>query len=197
MWVWVLVGIASFLLLVVALLCVPVHAVIDADTAAAQKLSFRLTGMFGLLRKDLALKPTRRVRSRSRRRPAVSWRRLARIDGLAGGLVKMAGDVVRAFRIEDVDVGGRFGTGDPFSTGIAFGVISAARACPIVPGRFRIEIEPAFTSDIVVEGRAHLDLSVQPIRLLRSAVRFFLSSPGRSLMTMALVRRRDKEPQAS
>lgn len=111
------------------------------------------------------------------------------IPGLPSRFTRLTKAVLWAFRVKELDIDGHFGMGDPFAAGVTFGVISAMRASVKLPANYHIQIVPSFASDIFLEGYAHLDVSVRPVKLLAPAVLFGLSSPGRRLLQLSLFHR--------
>ena len=89
---------------------------------------------------------------------------------LAKAAVRFAVDFIKLVHISKAKLEMRFGLGDPGDTGQVFGLLS-----PLIYGTpagpdIRMRIEPDF-DDIVLSGRAELDLSLVPAALLGPLIR--------------------------
>ncbi|AHM05571.1 hypothetical protein roselon_03313 [Roseibacterium elongatum DSM 19469] len=86
------------------------------------------------------------------------------------GLGALVSGVISAFRVRNLDLVGRIGTGDPADTGVLWGCLA-----PFVygPGQamHRIEIVPDFATRIF-DMTAAGTLAIRPDRLLGSGLRF-------------------------
>ena len=168
MWLWIVVGLVCMVALVIGVLCIPVHAVIDADTAAERKFTFRLTWLFGLVEVGI---PAGRGRGGAIRPRLPNWQRLLRSRKALGELRKIAGDLFARIKIREVTVQVRFSTGSIVEAGILTGLVFALKPLLRVPQEYTIDIQPDFSTEAFFEGRAHFDASARPIGLVGPMVR--------------------------
>lgn len=191
MWVWVVVGLAAFFVLVALSLCIPARALIDLDTAAETKVRLSLVWIFGLVRSEMTLPVSKKAsrKRRARRPPLNAMVRTARTEGLFSGIKKLIVGVVSATRIREMLIRVRVGLSDPAELGMVFGIWSAAKAVMRLPPRYTIDVRPAFSKDVFIEGQVNCALQVRPIRLVVPFGRFLFSRPGRRLMKLAVFRR--------
>lgn len=174
---WLLLG---AILLLLAAIFAPVRIRLRAQfgTAGGYRLALRPFGGLGPRlvvadsRRKTAKKPKARRkarRGRSRWRPGP--RRFAR------AAFRLIADLAGCLRLNAAALDIRFGTGDPAETGQVFGLLA-----PLIHGtagasRVTIAAVPVFDR-AVLGGRAALDASVTPARLVPPFVRFVWSAFG-------------------
>jgi hypothetical protein len=140
---------------------------------------WRLFGRFGprvaIFGRKMAVKETpkqtqhREVKSK---RPADPIRS-------ARAFVRLGSDVLRRIKIDAARLDLCFGTGDPAETGRVFGMLTPLIYGSAASPRMALKVEPDFDQTIL-KGRAELDLSIVPARLLVPAARFGWSAFGPS-----------------
>ena len=199
MWVWVVVALASLVLLSILLLLVPVDAVLTLDTSAERKFQVRLVWLFGLVRPELERerrKPEARQPGRAKRKRGIEWRtiwRILRTKGLLTKIKNLARDVFSQIRIKEVAVNLRLGLDDPADTGMVFAVIGAARPFLKLPRQCELRIEPSFSGQPFFQGNLHGVLRLQPIRMAIPLGRFIFSpTMFRVLKILVSSRRQDR-----
>ena len=170
---WILVAV---LLVLAAAIFLPLRLEMRAVADGALTVSAALRP-FGRYGPRIPLKPSakkeakprpkkaRRARGRTLRRAGRDPRRLV------AAALGLARDLIRLVRIETASLDLRFGCADPGETGQIFGLMT-----PFIYGtgavpRTHLRVEPVFEG-AVFDGRAALDLSLVPARLVPVAVRF-------------------------
>jgi hypothetical protein len=181
LWVWVVVALASLLVVLISILCVPVDAVLNLDTSAERKFRFRLVWLFGLISPELGRegrKPKMRRTGRPKRKKRVGLRtiwRLLRTRGLLAKTKNLVRDVLSRIKIKEIAVNLRLGLDDPAAAGLAFAVIGAARPFMKLPRQYELTIQPSFSDQPFFQGYLHGVLRLQPIRLVIPIGRFVFS----------------------
>lgn len=199
MWVWVIVALASLVLLAVLLLSVPVDAVLTLDTSAERKFRVRLVWLFGLVSPELGRKtrkPEAHPPGRAKRKRGIGWRtiwRILRIRGLLTKIKNLVRDVLSRIKIKEIAVNLRLGLDDPADAGLVFAVIGVARPFLKLPRQYEMRIEPFFSSQPSFRGHLHGVFRLQPIRLVIPLGRFVFSPTMlRVLRVLASSRRQDR-----
>lgn len=106
------------------------------------------------------------------KKPSKSSRRhLRNPRQIAGAGIRLGSDLLAAFHIRNFAIDVRFGCNDPADTGYIFGMIT-----PLLYGtsgfqRVHMHADPVFETE-VFEGRAMIDVSIVPIKLLPPIFRF-------------------------
>lgn len=199
MWVWVIVALASLLVVLISILCVPVDAILNLDTVAERKFRVHLVWLFGLVRRELGpqkRKPEARPPRRAKRKRRIGIRtiwRLLRTKGLLTKIKDLVRDVLSRIKIREVAVNLRLGLDDPAATGLVFAVIGAARPFMKLPRQYELTIQPCFSDQPFFQGYLHGVLRLQPIRLVIPVGRFVFSpTMFRVLTVLASSRRKSR-----
>ncbi len=181
MWVWVIVALASLVVVLISILCVPVDAVLTLDTAAERKFRLRLAWLFGLISPELGRekrKPKARQPRRAKRKRGIGLRtiwRILRTKGLLTKTKNLVRDVLSRVKIKEIAVNLRLGLDDPADTGLVFAVIGAVRPFIKLPRQYELAIQPSFSGQPFFQGYLHGVLRLQPIRLVIPLGRFIFS----------------------
>jgi hypothetical protein len=181
LWVWVVVALASLLVVLISILCVPVDAILNLDTSAERKFRLRLVCLFGLISPELGREgrePKTRRPGRPKRKRRVGLRtiwRLLRTKGLLAKTKNLVRDVLSRIKIKEIAVNLRLGLDDPAATGLAFAVIGAARPFMKLPRQYELTIQPSFSDQPFFQGYLRGVLRLQPIRLVIPIGRFVFS----------------------
>lgn len=176
--VWILLALLAGLL---ALLAVPLELVFSVRRHGGRREGRgSLRWLFGLVRVRLA-GPGERVRagpgrpaSRRPRRGGGGARRmlaLVQVEGFGSRLLRLARDLFRRIRIQELSLRVRLGLDDPADTGRLWAVVGPLAA---LPGLRRVAIEPEFAAGTFeLDGRGRI--RIVPLRLLSVLLRFALS----------------------
>lgn len=190
MWVWIVAGLVFLLLAFILVWCIPLDVVLTFDSTSEKKFRLRLTWLFGMI--GFEVLPYFNRLKKKKRPGRFSPRKLLaliRIKGLTRRAWLLSKDICSKVRIKELASTLRFGLGEPALTGILYGVISATRPLLRLPPQYRMEIEPSFTSQYILEGHARCILSLQPVRMVLPFCRFIFSPPGRRAARIMLSRR--------
>jgi hypothetical protein len=181
LWVWVVVALASLLVVLISILCVPVNAVLNLDTAAERKFRLRLVWLFGLISPELGRerrKPKARQPGRPKRKRRLGLRttwRLLRTRGLLAKTKNLVRDVLSRIKIKEIAVNLRLGLDDPAAAGVAFAVIGVAKPFLKLPRQYELTVQPSFSDQPFFQGYLRGVLRLQPIRLVIPIGRFVFS----------------------
>ena len=181
MWVWVVVALASLVVVLIFILCVPVDAVLTLDTSAERKFRLRLVWLFGLISPELGRErrePKAHQAGRAKRKRRVGLRtiwRILRTRGLLTKIKNLARDALPQIKIKEIAVNLRLGLDDPADTGLLFAVIGAARPFLKLPRQYELTIQPSFSDQPFFQGYLRGVLRLQPIRLVIPLGRFVFS----------------------
>lgn len=176
--VWILLALLAGLL---ALLAVPLELAFSVRRHGGRREGRgSLRWLFGLVRVRLG-GPGERVRagpgrpaSRRPRRGGGGARRmlaLVQVEGFGSRLLRLARDLFRRIRIQELSLRVRLGLDDPADTGRLWAVVGPLAA---LPGLRRVAIEPEFAAETFeLDGRGRI--RIVPLRLLSVLLRFALS----------------------
>ncbi|RCX31299.1 DUF2953 domain-containing protein [Thioalbus denitrificans] len=176
--VWILLALLAGLL---ALLAVPLELAFSVRRDGVRREGRgSLRWLFGLVRVRLG-GPGERVRagpgrpaSRRPRRGGGGARRmlaLVQVEGFGSRLLRLARDLFRRIRIQELSLRVRLGLDDPADTGRLWAVVGPLAA---LPGLRRVAIEPEFAAETFeLDGRGRI--RIVPLRLLSVLLRFALS----------------------
>jgi hypothetical protein len=107
---------------------------------------------------------------------------ISRINGIMDawpGVLRILTALRRQTHLRHLSCDLVFGTGNPATTGMVFGIFSAVRPMLMVSDRVSISLEPVFDQEIL-EGKAQIDLRLdRPLIILVLLVRLFLSRSTR------------------
>jgi hypothetical protein len=96
---------------------------------------------------------------------------LVQVEGFGSRLLRLARDLFRRIRIQELSLRIRLGLDDPADTGRLWAVVGPLAA---LPGLRRVAIEPEFAAEIFeLDGRGRI--RIVPLRLLSVLLRFALS----------------------
>ncbi len=182
---WVVVTLASLVLLTILVLSVPLDAVLRVDMYGRPRFRMRLTWLFGLIGKDVSRgekqpeKQKRAVEARPKpRKRGIGARavvEILRTKGLPGQVKGLLKGVLSCLKIRDLGANLKVGLGDPADTGFLFAVIGPATQY-FRPSFLReIRLEPSFADGVVCEGYLHGVVRLQPIQLAPPLLRFTFS----------------------
>ena len=182
---WLIVILASLVALIVLVLCVPLDAVFYLDVYGKPKFGMRLEWLFGLVGKEIrARKKKAKVKRaeirgkprRRKRRDAVSGAfAILRTKGLLRQLNVLIKGILSCLEIRDLTMDFRVGLDDPADTGLLFAAINPATLFLSPSFPHRINLEPSFEGEAVLEGHGHGTVRLRPIRLSLPLLRFIFS----------------------
>ncbi|WP_189613436.1 DUF2953 domain-containing protein [Saccharospirillum salsuginis] len=106
------------------------------------------------------------------------------VDGFIGRVLTLARRVLGAIHIQQLDIQGRMGLGDPADTGRLWSVVGPVTAILASPRVTRIHFEPDF-SDPVLDLQGNGRIRLVPLRLIGLVLGFLLSpTTVRAFMAM-------------
>lgn len=181
--VWILLALLAGLL---ALLAVPLELAFSVRRHGGRREGRgSLRWLFGLVRVRLGgpgervragpgRPAARRPRARRPRRGGGGARRmlaLVQVEGFGSRLLRLARDLFRRIRIQELSLRIRLGLDDPADTGRLWAVVGPLA---MLPGLRRVAIEPEFAAETCeLDGRGRI--RIVPLRLLSVLLRFALS----------------------
>lgn len=172
---WVIIALASLVVLVALVLCVPFDTAFRVDIYGRQRFSLRLIWLFGLVKKELKRgkkKPSKR--KPGGRRGARDIFKILRTEGLLRQLKTLVTDILSRLKIRDLSIDLRVGLDNPADTGFLFAVIGPALLfCS--PSTHHLRLQPSFEGEAVLEGYAQGAVRLLPIRFVVPFLRFIFS----------------------
>jgi len=176
---WLLITLASLVALFLFILSVPLDLAFRADIDGRTRYNLKLVWLFGLVKRELGrrrrkAKPPKAKRKRQGAGIALG---VLRTQGLIRQVRTLVADVFKSLSIRQLNADFRIGLGNPADTGLLFAFIGPAFVFINPPSRCRINLEPSFADEAVLEGQSQAVVRLLPIRLLIPGLRFFLSLP--------------------
>ena len=167
--------VAAMLALLLAILVSPLRIEFRSETgkAAHYSLALRPFGRFGpgltLADSKSAPRDKKEKPKKMRKKRRLGARRDPR--RIIRAAIRLIAEIVGQLHIEELAVDLRFGAEDPAETGEIFGMLT-----PLIHGtschrRMHVTIEPVFDAALF-DGRAALDITLTPARLLPPLFRF-------------------------
>ena len=201
---WVVVALASLVVLIILILCVPIDMSFRMEVYGRPKFKMRLVWLFGLVNKELGRKkrePDENEKVPEGRTKRTKWRIKARTilqiiktKDLIRHLGNLLRDIISRLKIKDLSANFRIGLDDPADTGILFATIGAATSLINSYGYHQIRVEPSFEDEIVFEGNLCGTIRMSPIQLTPPFMRFIFSlSTIRVLKVLFLTKWRRKK----
>ena len=181
---WVIVTLASLVVLVILILCVPLDMAFHADMYGKPKFRLRLSWFFGLMGKEITrgkkpkeknkvVKDKRRPRDRKTR----GWYilQILRTKGLLRQARDLLRDILSGFKIRELTADYRVGLDNPADTGLLFAIIGPATFLLNSSLPHQIRVHPSFADESVFEGYSYGVVRLQPIHLVMAFLRFAFS----------------------
>ncbi|MDJ0637975.1 MAG: DUF2953 domain-containing protein [Paracoccaceae bacterium] len=163
--------------LIVLLLILPLRLELQLTRAEALQFSAALRP-FGHIGPRIPMSSRRKPAKPKKKSPArKEKKRQSNPMRIAQPAIRLVTELLATVRFETASLNVRFGLGDPAETGQLYGqlipLVYSTTRCP----RVRMEVEPVF-DEATLTGRAALDLSVVPARLIAPILRFGWSAFG-------------------
>jgi hypothetical protein len=163
----------GLLLFAAALLALPVDLYFSLEKD--EKLTYRaeLRWLFGLLSVDLSRVQGSEKKRRAPKRPGRGT--TSRVGALLGNrallrrVIQLIGELLRSFRIRELSLRGRIGTGDPADTGMLLGLLN-----PLLLNARHATLEADF-EEAVFKGACSGEIRFVPIRAVGSVLAFLVS----------------------
>ena len=167
-------------------LCVPLDISLSFDTTRSEKLSLRLTWLFGFLRvhqSEFGKKPAKPTRKKDKKAEGVRKRdlrlvlQILRVKGMGRAIARLAHRIFLRLKILDLRAELIMGLDDPADTGILMAMLMPV--CIILntlSGKFFM-VRPSF-GGAILDGNGEAIVRLFPIWLCLSAARFIFSMPA-------------------
>jgi len=183
----VIVLLAAAGMAVVLLLSIPVDVAVNLETAATDKLRFRLIWLFGLLDIRLASakhkpgdsqsKEKENKKVRTNRRVIRQMSLVLRTHGLRAAFVRLIRRLVAAVTVRDFSLRMVFGFDDPAETGLLLAVAAPAMALMKSWVGESVSAEADFDNEIFC-ANGNLRVRIYPLRVAGASAMFLLSPPA-------------------
>jgi hypothetical protein len=183
---WIIAVIVGLIAIALFIFWIPLDMVLNADVHGKPGLRLRFSWFFGLVSREIPgirEKPSAKKKAPSDRKKG-GWRdarimlRIIRTEGLLKRLMKLVKEVFSCFRWKETAADFKVGLGDPADTGLLFCILGPATVFLGNSGRHRINIEPYFGDDAILEGCSSGTARLRPVRLLPPFFRFAFSPPA-------------------
>jgi hypothetical protein len=195
---WALYVFIPLFVLIAILLCMPVDFWFKLNTRASPKFSADFGWLFGLIKftvnrqseekKPLAATGKQVKPAKQRKAQGTDWRiivSIVRIRGLFKEFFRFISRSIRLVEIKKLAAELRIGLEDPVDTGYLFALSAPLNyAFSLLP--FRINIEPVYESELVLDLKSEGSVRVYPFRVVGNILRFVFSAPGRRLTWLFL-----------
>ncbi len=178
---WVLIVLGSLVLLFILLLCVPVNALVDWDSARQPKIRFRLAWLFGIIRFTPRRKsPEKEAAHEKKKRRRPRWRRILKIittRGLFGKVASFIRSCLRQVKVRELKGDIELEVEDPADAGFYYAAAGLVFSLFRLSWLERVSIRPVLGEEVALRGNARADVRVFPITLVVPTLRFVFSRP--------------------
>ena len=182
---WVLISLASLIVIIILLLCVPFDFVVHVNTESRPLLKMNLTWFFGLFKKRIekSKKPPKKtkesVQATKSKRPAdiQLFLKILKIKGLVTQVTRLLKGSVSRIRIKELAVDLTICPDDAADTGILFAYTTPLRIFEDTLYPFKVNINPVFEADTPFTGELRGVVRLQPVRLINPVTKFIFSGP--------------------
>jgi len=180
---WVIAIVASLVVILFLVLCVPLDMVLHADVYGKPKFRLRFSWLFGLVSKEITGKKKkppdkRRAAKGKKKHGRIDTRvifRILRTKGVLRRLKELLKDVFSCLKFRELVADFKIGLGNPADTALLFAIIGPATAFLGSSHLHKIRFEPSFGDDAVLEGYSHVTVRLRPIRLVSPFPKFAFS----------------------
>jgi hypothetical protein len=182
---WAITALASLVVLITLLLCVPLDLVFRTNINGRPKFSIRLRWLFGLISHELRRerKSPKEKRTIDRKRKPRDWIwetkvtfEVLRTRGLVKQLVNFIRKILSRIKLRDLTVNLRVALENPADMGLLFAFTAPLNLLSYFSPH-QIRIEPSFVSETIIEGNLYGAVRVRPIQLAVPLIGFAFSSP--------------------
>ena len=179
---WVVVTLASLAVFVVFVLCVPLDVALQVDVYGRPKSSMKVIWLFGLVNKEIKRdkkeNPKRKPEEKKRKKDNKAIFEILRIKGFLRQLIVLARGSFRRLEIKELEINFKIGLDNPADTALLFAFVGPTTALLNPPSNYRrIEINPSFADDAVLEGNIHGVMRLLPVKLIAPFTKFVFSLP--------------------
>jgi hypothetical protein len=194
---WVIAILASLVILVVAVLCIPLDMAVRLNAHGRPKFSLRLEWLFGLVsqesrggkKKRAEEKPQQIEGKRKIRKKRANARlifKILRTKGLLRQLKLLIRGIFSHLRIRELGADFRVGLDNPADTAILFAFIQPANIFLSPPFARQIRLQPSF-GEAAFEGYLHGTARMQPIQLVPPLLQFVFSLPAARILKVLVL----------
>jgi hypothetical protein len=185
---WVAISLASFILVIILILCVPLNLVFHIDTRARPRTKLSIVWFFGLVDKNIRkktpekkdkVKPAKESKGRIDRQLVSN---IVRIKGLYEQIKQFIRDLFSCFNLRELFVDLIVHPDDPADTGILYALALPLNNLMGSSPSYRINIWPSFDSDTTFEGTIAGSMKLHPVKLFKPLTRFVFSMPAARLI---------------
>jgi hypothetical protein len=198
---WVIIVLASLILVIILLLCVPFDFIVHIDTEARPRLSMNLKWFFGLVNKKIE-KGRKRPGKAKKTRPEKKLKspidkkfffKVLKIKGLFTQVKRLLKDSAFCIKIKELAINLTICPDNAADTGVLFALATPLRIFTDSFYPCKINISPVFESDSIIRGDFSGALRLQPIRLMIPTAKFFFSLPVLRLLGTFITSKWKKE----
>ncbi len=200
---WVIVTLASLVLLIVVILCVPLDVAVRLDVYGRPKFSLRLEWLFGLVSREKRegkkqaaeeRQPVERKRKVKKRRVRVGLIfKIIRTKGLPRQLMVLLRGIFSRLKIRELGADFTVGLDNPADTEILFAFVRPTSLLLGPSLTHHVRLQPSF-GEAVFQGCLHGAARLQPIQLVPPLLQFVFSLPVvRVMKTLVLTKWKRKK----
>jgi hypothetical protein len=183
---WVLIALASIILLIVIILSLPIDIIFSFNTQKSPHLSLHLKLLYGLfrvnLRGDRGKQDPRQEQKKTSQKPDKRFNPnvivgILGIRGILRQVYILIRDLLRSSKIKTLDLNLKVGLEDPVDNGYLFTFIAPVNYL-LARTPYDITLQTVFENELVLECDIYSKIRSFPILIAGGLLRFVFSSPG-------------------
>lgn len=175
---WIIITLLSIIAVLILILCVPLELAFQVNIPGKPRIRFKLLWLFGLVGREKPEEkaaPEKPKLKKKKRRRFKDIFVLLRTKGLLKQCQVFIRDLLRCFKIRDLNADIRVGLGSPDDTGQLFAFVGPSVVWLSSTLPFRVNVQPAFEDEATFEGHARGKVKLRPIQLFIPISRFLFS----------------------
>lgn len=198
---WAFAVLASLVVLIVLVLCVPLDINLRVETDGRPKFRIKLAWLFGLVHKEVRRAKKAEVeedvvepKPRDRKGDTRLIFEVLRTRGLLRRLGNLLRSILNRIKIREFGANLSIGLDDPVDTGLLFAFIAPANLLLSSSSRHKVVVQPSFAGDAIFEGCLYGVVRLQPVQLVPPVAGFVFSLPAaRTVKTLVSAEWRRKK----
>lgn len=192
---WIIIALLSVIAILILILSVPLELAFYASVPGKPRVRFKLLWLFRLVGREMvdrekpkeAVPEKPKIKKKKRRFKDIFV--LLRTKGLLKQFNVFIRDLLRCLKIRDLNADIRVGLGSPDDTGLLFAFIGPPVFWLSSTLPFRVNVQPAFEDEAILEGHAQGKVRLRPIQLFIPILKFLFSLATFRLLKRFIARR--------
>jgi hypothetical protein len=178
---WLVYTIASLLVLLLFILCIPIYITISFNTSQEPKLTAKLKWLFGLYTSELGAKAKHIDQEPQSRQKGLGFSTIVNIlrtRGLFKQFFRLTKGIFNRIKIRELDANLKVGLENPADLGLLFALMAPLNLLVRGLSPYSIVVQPDFSDETPIRGYAYSMARLQPILVAPPLFGFLLSKPG-------------------